>query len=324
MVQIDVFNGDADGICALLQLRFADPAKATLVTGVKRDIQLLDKIQSAADSHVTVLDISMEKNLSRLWKILDEGASVFYVDHHQPGKIPEHPALEAIIDTDPNVCTSLLIDRYLNGAFRAWAVIAAFGDNMNSSAESAAKTLSISSDQLNQLKEIGICINYNGYGSSIEDLHFPPAKLYQELSNYSSPFDFIDDSQSAYEKLRTGYYQDMDNAQKTIPEYSDKSVGVYLMPAETWARRVSGVFSNQLANQNPDRAHAVVYHREQGGYVVSVRAPLNNRTGADELCKKFPTGGGRRGAAGINHLPLSNLDNFIREFKKQYGSPARV
>ena len=37
----DVFNGDADGICALIQLRLVEPRPdATLVTGVKRDIQL--------------------------------------------------------------------------------------------------------------------------------------------------------------------------------------------------------------------------------------------------------------------------------------------
>ena len=68
MAQIDVFNGDADGICALLQLRLADPAEATLVTGVKRDIQLLDKVKATRNDHVTVLDISMKKNLSRLCK----------------------------------------------------------------------------------------------------------------------------------------------------------------------------------------------------------------------------------------------------------------
>ena len=28
----DVFNGDADGICALIQLRLAEPIKSTLVT----------------------------------------------------------------------------------------------------------------------------------------------------------------------------------------------------------------------------------------------------------------------------------------------------
>ncbi len=37
----DIFNGDADGICALLQLRKAEPRDAQLVTGVKRDINLL-------------------------------------------------------------------------------------------------------------------------------------------------------------------------------------------------------------------------------------------------------------------------------------------
>jgi hypothetical protein len=41
-MQIDVFNGDADGICALVQLRLAQPVQSKLVTGVKRDIQLLE------------------------------------------------------------------------------------------------------------------------------------------------------------------------------------------------------------------------------------------------------------------------------------------
>ena len=44
MSDYDVFNGDADGICALTQLRLAEPRPtATLVTGVKRDIDLLQK-----------------------------------------------------------------------------------------------------------------------------------------------------------------------------------------------------------------------------------------------------------------------------------------
>ena len=41
MAYFDVFNGDADGICALLQLRQHTPRIATLITGVKRDIGLL-------------------------------------------------------------------------------------------------------------------------------------------------------------------------------------------------------------------------------------------------------------------------------------------
>ena len=42
MARFDVFNGDADGICSLVQLRRADPApEAVLVTGRKRRIDLL-------------------------------------------------------------------------------------------------------------------------------------------------------------------------------------------------------------------------------------------------------------------------------------------
>jgi hypothetical protein len=48
MTRYDAFNGDADGICALHQLRLADPQEAILVTGVKRDIALLKKIDARA------------------------------------------------------------------------------------------------------------------------------------------------------------------------------------------------------------------------------------------------------------------------------------
>ena len=53
-------------------------------------------------------------------------------------------------------------------------------------------------------------------------------------------------------------------------------------------------------------------------YLVGVRAPYNNKSGADILCSIFG-GGGRRGAAGINNLPKQDKNNFIREFKKQFS-----
>ena len=62
MADFDVFNGDADGICALTQLRLSEPRSATLVTGVKRDINLLKKVTSSDGDRVTVLDVSMDKN----------------------------------------------------------------------------------------------------------------------------------------------------------------------------------------------------------------------------------------------------------------------
>ena len=43
----DVFDGDADGLCALHQFWLKNPAPAKLVTGVKRDIKLLDRVEAS-------------------------------------------------------------------------------------------------------------------------------------------------------------------------------------------------------------------------------------------------------------------------------------
>ena len=63
---IDVFNGDADGICALHQLRLHNPQKSSIVTGVKRDNLLLKRIFATRDSTLTVLDISSYANRDSL------------------------------------------------------------------------------------------------------------------------------------------------------------------------------------------------------------------------------------------------------------------
>jgi hypothetical protein len=52
--------------------------------------------------------------------------------------------------------------------------------------------------------------------------------------------------------------------------------------------------------------------------VVSVRAPLVNKTGADELCRRFETGGGRKAAAGINVLPEARVAEFVAAFYEAY------
>lgn len=317
-MHIDVFNGDADGICALVQLRLACPAEATLVTGIKRDIELLKPLSVQPGDQVTVLDISLEKNRPALDRILAQGASVFYVDHHQAGEIPEHPRLKTLINTDANICTSLLVDQHLDGKYRAWAVTAAFGDNLIDSAEQAAKTLALSASDLKKLNDLGVCINYNGYGANIADLHFAPDALFRELVAYASPFDFMADNAATYERLLTGYAEDMAQALQIKPEYQTATVGVYILPDVAWARRISGVFGNELANQAPERAHAVLSFTPQNDYQVSVRAPLTNKTGADSLCGAFPTGGGRKSAAGINHLPLDQLAAFISAFEQTY------
>jgi len=316
----DVFNGDADGICALIQLRLAHPLNSTLVTGIKRDIQLLKKIAAGSGDQLTVLDISLQKNTDQVKNFLELGAKIFYADHHQAGDTPHHPNLTALINTSSDTCTSLIINQHLQGQFPLWAITAAFGDNLHKSAEQLAKTLNIHSDILGQLEKLGTYINYNGYGSCIADLHFAPDKLYQEMASYTSPLDFITNNPLIYNQLEQGYLEDMRSAEQTQAEYDNDKIAVYILPDETWARRVSGVFSNDLANQYPDRAHAVLTFTPDNDYQVSVRAPLNNKTKADELCASFATGGGRKAAAGINHLPKNSLGYFIAQFEKTYSS----
>ena len=318
MTHYDVFNGDADGICALHQLRLAEPCDSVLITGVKRDIDLVKQIKLKEATSATVLDISLDKNRKALIPLLVAGIEVSYFDHHFAGHIPEVPNLTSHIDTDANTCTGLIVNKHLNGAHLAWAVTAAFGDNLLESARAAAAPLNLNDDQLTQLQTLGTLLNYNGYGSSLDDLFFPPAELYERVKPYANPFDFIarDD---AYEKLEVGYNSDMQKALSTEPLTADEATAVYVFPEEAFARRVSGVFANDLAQQNPSRAHAMLSTLPGDGFLVSVRAPLSNKTGADELCRQFESGGGRKAAAGINFLPKADLDKFTQAFRKQFS-----
>ena len=319
MKTFDVFNGDADGICALLQLRHAAPCQSTLITGIKRDIKLLAKVDAAPGDKINVLDISLDKNRVDLLRNLNNGAEIFYVDHHFCGEIPEDNNLTALIDTQPNICTSLLINQHLENQHPLWAITGAFGDNLNVSAETLAKQHQVEKRDSDQLKHLGIYLNYNGYGADINDLHFAPDKLFSKLLPYQNPLDFIQDSDSVFQELKSGYEEDNAHVANLEAEHQTDKIALFILPDETWARRISGVYSNDLVNQFPDRAHAVLTQNSQDGYLISVRAPLNNKTGADELCRQFESGGGRKAAAGINHLPKTELQTFIDRFTQQFN-----
>lgn len=319
VTNFDVFNGDADGICALHQLRLAEPCETTLITGVKRDIALLGNVDAAAGDRITVLDISLDKNRDALLAVLAKGAHVRFFDHHFCGEIPSHPALQAHIDTAANVCTSLLVNRYLNDRHLVWAVVAAFGDNLAESARAAAQPLALRDPDLLALQELGECLNYNAYGESLDDLFYHPAELYRIVHQYADPFVLID-QEPAFKILRDGYRQDMAQAQGIMPSHRSAVGSVYILPDAPWARRISGVFGNALASGAPDLAHGVLTRRSDGGFLVSVRAPIATRSGADELCRQFPTGGGRKAAAGINHLPETELPRFIERFDLAFSS----
>lgn len=319
MTSIDVFNGDADGICALHQLRLAEPRESDLVTGVKRDISLLKKVEAGADDQITVLDISLEKNHDDLLRLLSAGATVTYADHHFPGDIPAHENLSVHIDTDPEICTGLIVNSLLDGAYLPWAITAAFGDNLLSTAKTAATPLNLNQDQLTQLQTLGMLLNYNGYGSNLDDLYFAPDALYRLVQPHTSPFTFINE-EAAFVTLRDGYADDHSRALSIAAERSTDAIAIYTFPNEPFARRISGVYANELAQQYPDRAHALLSELDNGDYLVSVRAPVNNRSGADELCRQFETGGGRKAAAGINRLPPSELERFATAMSDQFAA----
>ena len=316
MADFDVFNGDADGICALHQLRLAAPRAATLITGVKRDISLLKFVNAASGDRVTTLDVSLNKNRESLLRLLDAGATIEYFDHHQADNIPAHPNLHAHIDTHAEVCTSLLVNRHLGGQHLIWAVVAAFGDNLADVARREALPLGLGVSALSELQTLGACLNYNGYGESPEDLFFHPAELYREVHQHVDPFSFIRET-ATFQTLSRGYAEDMGHARAMQPMQANDVGAVYLLPNAAWARRVSGVFGNDLAVGAPDLAHAVLTQKDSG-YLVSVRAPVSVRQGADTLCAQFETGGGRKGAAGINHLPESELPRFLKLFDETF------
>lgn len=319
-MQYDVFNGDADGICALHQLRLAQPRpNAILVTGVKRDIallsQLTDKVSAGDD--VTVLDISMATNMAALGEILAKGCNVLYADHHYAGDPPISAYLTAHIDTSSDVCTSLIINTLLVGRYPAWAVTAAFGDNLHGAARKMADDVGLSQNDTADLRELGELMNYNGYGASLADLHLTPQALYEAVQPFSDPLEFFRDSPDLA-KLRAGFAEDMANAHENGPVRESVAGRVYRFPDAAWSKRVAGVFSNEKAREKIDLAHALLVDNGDGTFMASVRAPISRKEGADLLCRSFPTGGGRTAAAGINALPEGMVDEFFGKFEELF------
>ena len=312
-----VFNGDADGVCAAHQLRLAGAAPGRVVTGVKRDVRLLERVSAAAGDHVTVADISLDANRDALTRLLKADVYVTWFDHHHGGVLPVQKNFESHIDTAPDVCSSLLVDGHLSGRYRAWAVTAAFGDNLAGAARDAARVLQLGDARLKQLQEFGVLMNYNAYGESVSDLKVDPAVLFARLDGYADPFQFIA-ADSFVAELRESMQGDLAAARGARALMENAHAAAFELPDAPWARRVQGVFANELASAHPQRAHALLVCKADG-HVVSVRAPQANLRSADTLCRAFASGGGRAGAAGINHLPFADTVHFLEQFGKNYA-----
>jgi hypothetical protein len=313
MRYIDVFNGDADGICALHQLRLAEPADGELVTGLKRDVGLLARVRAGAGSLVTVLDLSLDRNRADLLRLLSGGASVWYFDHHVADPVPEHPRLQAWIDASPETCTGILVDRYLTGRYRPWAIVAAFGDGLAGTARRLAGAAGFDEDRQSTLCGLGEALNYNAYGETEADVLIAPRSLYRIVHRYADPFELWA-REPVVPALVARLLGDLAAARRIDPLLAEPRCRVHRLPDADWSRRVIGAFANRLADENAGCTCVVFKDNPDATLRVSLRAPRGSVPGvgldADGLCRRFG-GFGRAGAAGVDGLPLAQMEEFM-------------
>lgn len=321
MSHFDVFNGDADGLCALHQLRLAEPREAELITGMKRENALLSRVVAAAGDSVTVLDISLEPNREALLALLARGVGIEYFDHHRSGPIPGHQGLKAVIDPAPDVCTSILVDRHLAGRHRPWAVVGAFGDAQAGAASMLAASLSLGRDAISHLQHLGECLNYNSYGDSPEDQMISPLALYRLLVPYPDPLAFLA-REPVCGQLSRQYADDLKQALVVPPLATEAGAAIFQLPDAPWARRIVGPLANRLAAAVPTRAYAVLVPNRHGSFTASLRVPRGTPMGADRFAARYG-GSGRVTAAGINNLPTPGVAGLAADFLAAYRSPAR-
>lgn len=308
--RFDVCNGDADGLCAVRQWRLHEPAAATLVTGLKREIALLQRVPAEAADEVLVCDVSLARNRAALLALLARGVRVRWFDHHAAGEVPADPALEAHLDFGADVCSSLLVDRHLGGRHRAWALAGAYGDELTAVADRLAVASGFDAGQRAALQRLGRAVNYNAYGEEASDVRLHPAELYAVMARHADPFALLA-SEPVIGEIDAQREADLRLALALAPAWQSERARVVVLPDAAWARRVSGVLANELAAARPAQAQAVLSARRGGDYRVSVRAPRDAPQGAAALCRDFG-GSGRAAAAGIDALPAAELDRFIQ------------
>jgi len=279
-------------------------------------------VPAARGDEITVLDVSVAANRDGLQRLLAAGARIRWFDHHHPGDPPPpaHPGLELHVDTGRDVCTSLLVDRHLDHRHAAWAVVGAYGDNLVGPAEALTDRMGLAAGERARLRALGESLNHNAYGDDEADLLVHPLALSQAMRTFVNPLAFADTALVA--RLDARREADLQAAQEVQPHAVTPKTAVYLLEDAPWARRVRGVLGNLLVDREPARAHAIASPDRLGGWTVSVRIPASIGR-ADAFCRRYPTGGGRAAAGGINHLPRDAIVAFIDAFQREFDSDLR-
>ena len=278
------YNGDADGICSMVQWGLVHGVDGNRVTGVKRDIELLDRINPSKGDEVIVMDISLARNHSMAQKFAQNGANITWFDHHLAGENIE--SISAHIDTSDNVCTARIVEQHL-GVESSWAQVALHGDGLSKHSS------------IPEYRELGELLNYNGYGADLTDLHFHPDDLMMLCLESKTPEQFM--LSTAFVKLKEGFDSDMSNADSIV-----EKDGFFLLPNEAWARRVVGVMAHRI-NEKGTGPHVIAIDKGST-FQVSIRG----KNGIGELCAMFG-GGGRATAGGIDNLPKAEITALMNE-----------
>lgn len=278
------YNGDADGICSMVQWGLVHGIEGKRVTGVKRDIELLERVNPNPGDEIIVMDISLARNHARAVELSSQGFDITWFDHHLAGEPID--AISTHIDTSANVCTARIVEKFL-GVESDWAQVALHGDG-----------LSVHSSK-SEFKELGELLNYNGYGADLFDLHFHPDELLLLCLQAKTPQKFME--AQAFRTLKHGFESDLSNATNIQPRN-----GYYPLPNEPWARRVVGVMAHRI-NESGDGPHVIAIDKGE-----TLQVSIRGREGIGELCKMFG-GGGRATAGGIDALPKNEITALMKE-----------
>ena len=131
-MNFDVFNGDARRNLRAAAITTYGPRvmrRSLRVSSVISPYSL--EWRRSLETTSRCLIFLWQKNQQPLRRLLDSDVTVDYVDHHAPGDIPKHRGLTVTISEASEVCTALLMNGRLRGAQVAWAVVGAFGDNLD-------------------------------------------------------------------------------------------------------------------------------------------------------------------------------------------------
>ena len=278
------YNGDADGICSMVQWGLVYGIEGQRVTGVKRDIELLERVNPNPNDEIIVMDISLARNHARAVELSTQGFDITWFDHHLAGDPID--AIATHIDTSSDVCTARIVEKYL-GVESDWAQVALHGDGLSPHSSKP------------EFKELGELLNYNGYGADLSDLHFHPDDLLLLCLQAKTPQNFM--GTQAFMTLKNGFESDLSHAQNV--SITD---GYYLLPNEAWARRVVGVMAHRI-NERGDGPHVIAIDKGE-----TLQVSIRGSEGIGELCKMFG-GGGRATAGGIDALPKSEITALMKE-----------